>query len=144
MKPAWECCSVTQARHGVQLAGDFVSLSPGDTNGLLYGPGIPDTVAGSLLMQSCGLRGPAGHVAEELGPQVKKSSSSPRGYSAGWVPGLPWLLPRQLWPLQQGIWLPLYQHGWSDTAGTWQQSSSPSRGAEAQRLVTAGAAARQE
>lgn len=96
MKPAWECCSVTQARHGVQLAGDFVSLSPGGTDGLLYGPGIPDTVAGSLLMQSCGLRGPAGHVAEELGPQVEKGSSSPRGYSAGWVPGLPWLLPRQL------------------------------------------------
>lgn len=63
MKPASECCSVTQARHSIQLAGDSVSLSPSDTNGALYGRGIPDTVAGSLLMRGCGLCGPAGHVA---------------------------------------------------------------------------------
>lgn len=126
MKPAWECCSVTQARHSIQLAGDSVSLSPGDTNGALYGRGIPDTVAGSLLMQGCGLRGPAGHVAEELGPQVRKSSSSPRGDSAGWCQGCPGCCPSSSWPLQRRIWLPLYQHGRDVAAelkplvrGTW-------------------------
>lgn len=141
MKPAWECCSVMQARHSVQLAGDSVSLSPGDTNGALYGRGIPDTVAGSLLMQGCGLRGPAGHVAEELGPQVRKSSSSPRGDSAGWVPGLPWLLPQQLLALaERDLASPVPARL---GCGSGAQAPHEGHAAEAQRLDTAGAAARQ-
>lgn len=66
MKPACECYSVTQARHSVHLAKDFVSLSPSDINGLLYGRGVTNTVAASLTDgESCGLCSSAGLAGEE-------------------------------------------------------------------------------
>lgn len=79
MKPACECYLVTWARHSVQSAKGFVSLSPSDINGLLYGRGITNSVAASLTDgESCWVYCSAGQVEEELGLQVKNSISSSR------------------------------------------------------------------
>lgn len=80
MKPACECCSVTQARCSIHSAKDFVSLSPSDTNGLLYGRGIANTVAASLADgEGCGEYSSAGQAEEQLALQVKNSTSLSRG-----------------------------------------------------------------
>lgn len=60
------------AGHSIHSAKDFVSLSPSDINGLLYGRGITNTVAASLNDgESCGVFSLAGQVEEELELQVK-------------------------------------------------------------------------
>lgn len=80
MKPACERHSVTSARRSVHSAKDFVSPSPSDINGLLYGGGITNTVAASLTGgESGGVYSSAGQVEEELGLQVKNRISSSRG-----------------------------------------------------------------
>lgn len=72
MKPV----SAIQQRAGrsIHSAKDFVSLSPSDINGLLYGRGITNTVAASLNDgESCGVFSLAAQIEEELelGLQVK-------------------------------------------------------------------------
>lgn len=136
MKPACECYSVSWARCSVHLAKDFVSLSPTDINGLLYRRGITNTVAASLTDgESCGVYSSAGQTEEELGLQVKNRISSSRGRERAGCQGWGSLCPSSscwLLPLQQ-IWLPLYQHSWSDPARTWNLCSSPLPGARGWR-----------
>ncbi|KAJ7396134.1 hypothetical protein BTVI_148062 [Pitangus sulphuratus] len=80
MNPACECYPVTGARHSAHSTKDFVSLSPSDINGLLYGRGIPNTVAASLTDgESCGVCSSADRVEEELGLQVEKRIDSSVG-----------------------------------------------------------------
>lgn len=148
MKPACECYSVTRARHSFHSAKDFVSLSPSDINGLLYGRGITNTVAASLTGgESCGAYSSAGQAEEELGFQVKNRISSSRG-RVGWMPGLRQPLSQQLpmasASLQGEMWLPLYQPSRSDPAGHGSYAQDPCQGhvAEEQRLVADGVVAR--
>lgn len=60
------------AGHSIHSTKDFVSLSPSDINGPLYGRGITNTVAASFIDgESCGVFSSAGQGGEELGLQVK-------------------------------------------------------------------------
>lgn len=80
MKPACECCLVTQARCSIHSAKDFGSLSPNDINGLLYGRGITNRVTSSLTDgESCEVYSSAGQAEEQLGLRVKDNTSLLRG-----------------------------------------------------------------
>lgn len=69
---------------------------------------------------------------------MRKSSSSPRGDSAGWVPGL---LPQQLLALaERDLASPVPAR---PGCGSGAQAPREGHAAEAQRLGTAGAEARQ-